>query len=75
MGVESIAVNPSNPNRLYMACGTYTIPFGRPRPNILGGNENGRGNGEGLAVDPGDGRILFLGTRYSEQQKRDMGHP
>ncbi len=34
-------------------------------PFKLGGNELGRGNGERLAVDPHDGRILFLGSRDS----------
>ncbi|HEY1849306.1 MAG TPA: sialidase family protein [Opitutaceae bacterium] len=33
------------------------MPFG------FGGNENGRNNGERLAVDPNDGRVLLLGTR------------
>jgi hypothetical protein len=81
MGVESIAVDPSDPNRVYLACGTYTNPA-TPNGAILrshdrgntfqltdmpfkfGGNENGRGNGERLAVDPNDGNILFLGTRH-----------
>jgi photosystem II stability/assembly factor-like uncharacterized protein len=31
-------------------------------PFKLGGNEDGRGNGERLMVDPRDGRILYLGT-------------
>ncbi|HVT99120.1 MAG TPA: hypothetical protein VHE33_16565 [Acidobacteriaceae bacterium] len=81
MGVESIAIDPSDPDRLYMACGTYTnssAPDGailrsadRGRtfqradvPIKFGANEDGRGNGERLAVDPRDGRILFLGTRH-----------
>ena len=81
MGVESIALDPSDPNRLYIACGTYTssqVPDGallrsddRGRtfkhtnlPFKLGGNEDGRGNGERLAVDPSDGRVLYLGTRH-----------
>ena len=80
MGVESIAVDPSDANRVYLACGTYTqadspngailwsddrgLTFGRTDlPFKLGGNEDGRGNGERLAVDPRDGRVLFLGTR------------
>ncbi len=81
MGVESIAVDPSDPDRVYLACGTYTNPA-TPNGAILrshdrgktfqrsdvpfkfGGNENGRGNGERLAVDPNDGNILFLGTRH-----------
>jgi len=80
MGVESLAVDPSDPDRLYLACGTYTasgVPDGavlrsqdRGRsfqrtdlPVKFGGNEEGRGNGERLAVDPNDGRVLYLGTR------------
>lgn len=79
MGIESIAIDPSDPNRVYLACGTYTSSrapdaailrsddrgrtFQRTNlPFKLGGNENGRGNGERLAVDPRDGRILYLGT-------------
>lgn len=81
MGIESIAVDPSDPDRVYLACGTYTNPrtpngvilrsidqghtFQRTDvPFKFGGNEDGRGNGERLAVDPQDGRILFLGTRH-----------
>ncbi len=80
MGVESIAVDPSDPAKVYLACGTYTasdVPDGAilqssdqgrtfQRTNVpikFGGNEAGRGNGERMAVDPNDGRILFLGTR------------
>ena len=82
MGVESIALDPSDPERVYLACGTYTAPDvpdgailrssdrGRTwaRANVpfkFGGNEAGRGNGERMAVDPNDGRILFLGTRHA----------
>jgi photosystem II stability/assembly factor-like uncharacterized protein len=82
MGVEAIAVDPSDPNRVYLSCGTYTnekTPNGAvlrsndrgatfERTNMpfkMGGNENGRGNGERMAVDPNDGRILFLGTRQA----------
>lgn len=81
MGVESIALDPSDPNRLYLACGTYTAPdvpngavlrsddrgqtFQRTdMPFKMGGNENGRGNGERMAVDPNNGKIIFLGTRH-----------
>ena len=79
MGVESIALDPNDPNRLYMACGTYTSSNG---PNAIlrsddkgksfertdvkfkmGGNENGRGNGERMAVDPNNGEIIYMGTR------------
>ncbi len=34
-----------------------------PLPFKFGGNENGRNNGERLAVDPNDNKVLFLGTR------------
>ena len=34
-------------------------------PFKFGGNENGRGNGERMAVDPNDGNILYLGTRLA----------
>ena len=82
MGVESIAVDPADPNRVYLACGTYTNPrtpdgailrsndrgktFQRANvPFKFGGNENGRGNGERLAVDPNNGNVLYLGTRQA----------
>ena len=82
MGVESIAIDPSDARRVYLACGTYTNPqapdaailrsedeghtFQRTNlPFKLGGNEDGRGNGERLAVDPGDGRVLYLGTPHN----------
>ena len=81
MGIESIAVDYTDSNRVYMACGTYTnarTPNGAilrsddrgqtfqrtDVPFKFGGNEDGRGNGERLAVDPRDGRILYLGTRH-----------
>lgn len=81
MGVESIAVDPADARRVYLACGIYSDP-GSPQGVILrssdggrtfartdvpfkfGGNEDGRGNGERLAIDPGDGRILYIGTRH-----------
>jgi photosystem II stability/assembly factor-like uncharacterized protein len=82
MGVESIALDPSDPDKLYLACGTYTmdkIPNGAilrsndrgktfQRTNLpfkMGGNENGRGNGERMAVDPNNGHIIYLGTRLN----------
>lgn len=81
MGVESIALDPADPKRVYLACGTYTNPrtpngailrsddyghtFERTDvPFKFGGNEDGRGNGERLAVDPHDSRVLYLGTRH-----------
>ncbi|MEO6277762.1 hypothetical protein [Roseateles sp.] len=34
-------------------------------PFKLGGNEGGRGNGERLAVDPNDGRVIYLASRLA----------
>lgn len=80
LGIESLAVDPQDPDRVYFAAGTYNQPKHR-RGAILasadrgrtftradlpfhnGGNEAGRGNGERLAVDPSDGRVLFFGSR------------
>jgi len=79
MGVESIALDVNDPNRVYMACGTYTairVPNAILRSNDrgktfkrtdvpfrMGGNENGRGNGERMAVDPNNGNIIYMATR------------
>jgi photosystem II stability/assembly factor-like uncharacterized protein len=79
-GVESLASDPVDPKRVYIAAGTYTDPavsngeilrssdYGRtwartPMPFKFAANENGRNNGERLAVDPNDDRVLLLGTR------------
>lgn len=87
MGVESIALDASHPNRLYMACGTYTNSAGPNAilrsndrgktfkrtdvPFKMGGNENGRGNGERMAVDPNNGNIIYMGTRINGLWKSD----
>ena len=80
MGVESIAVDPADPNRVYLACGTYTNSpdnailrssnrgktFERTNVSIrFGGNEDGRGNGERMTVDPNNGKVLYIGTRLA----------
>ncbi len=79
MGIRSIAPDPSDANRVYLATGTYTqtyADFGvilasndkgttwtRSKLTIrLGANENGRGSGEPLQVDPNLGTTLFLGS-------------
>ena len=76
-GIESLAVDPSDVNRVYLAAGTYSggeaailrsTDRGKTflRTNVpfkMGGNEAGRFNGERLAVDPNDGNILFFGSR------------
>jgi len=76
-GIESLAVDPSDTNRVYLAAGIYSstraailssddqgrtwrqteVPF------KMGGNETGRFNGERLAVDPHNDKILFFGSR------------
>ena len=76
-GIESIGLDPSDPNRLYLAAGTYSRnPAAILRSDDqgktfvvtevsfrMGGNEDGRSNGERLAVDPNEGTILFFGSR------------
>ncbi|MGA3145529.1 MAG: cellulase [Verrucomicrobiota bacterium] len=76
-GIESLAVDPSDTNRVYLAAGIYSggkaailrsADQGRTWlltevPFKMGGNEAGRFNGERLAVDPNDGGILFFGSR------------
>ena len=76
-GCESIAVDPNDPQRVYLAVGIYSrghaailrsddqgSTFQRTDvPFKMGGNESGRFNGERLAVDPNDGDILFFGSR------------
>ncbi|HEX6763961.1 MAG TPA: xyloglucanase, partial [Polyangiaceae bacterium] len=80
MGVESIATDPVDPNRVYLAVGTYTQEWAgqgavlrssdrgktfelTPMPVKMGGNEDGRSNGERLAVDPNAPDILYFGSR------------
>lgn len=86
VGVESIAVDPKDRKTVYLSCGTYTksgngailyshdggktfkrtdVPFG------MGGNENGRGNGERMMVDPNNPDIIYLGTRLDGLWRSD----
>ena len=76
-GIESIGLDPANPDCVYLAAGTYSrSPAAILRsddrgktfqvievPFRMGGNEDGRSNGERLAVDPNDGAVLFFGSR------------
>ena len=78
VGVESVAVDPNDKKTVYLSCGTYTnsgngailyshdggktlhrtdVPF------AMGGNENGRGNGERMMVDPNNSNVIYVGTR------------
>ncbi len=77
-GTESIAPDPIDANVVYIAAGMYrsdptAILRSRdkgktwqafPVPFRMGGNEDGRGLGERLAVDPNDNRILYFGSRH-----------
>jgi xyloglucan-specific exo-beta-1,4-glucanase len=87
-GVESIAPDPRDADVVYAAVGMYrrdpaailrSADRGRrwevtPVPFRMGGNEDGRGLGERLAVDPSDTSILYFGSRHDGlQRSRDHG--
>ena len=77
LGVETLAVDPTDANRVYMAAGTYMSPTailrstdgGRTwlRTDVSGINSNGNGSarnaGERMVVDPNSPNILYYGTR------------
>ncbi len=84
MGILSIALDPTDTNRVYMETGKYTqgwagkgallssIDKGHSwkiigLPFKVGGNEDGRGCGERLQVDPNADSILFMGTSSNSQ--------
>jgi photosystem II stability/assembly factor-like uncharacterized protein len=84
-GAESIAPDPVDPNVVYVAAGMYkgdkaamlrSDDRGQtwqvfPVPFKMGGNEDGRGLGERLAVDPNDTHILFFGSRHDGLMRSD----
>jgi xyloglucan-specific exo-beta-1,4-glucanase len=84
-GGESIAPDPVDADVVYVAGGMYrTDPAamlrsadrGRtwevyPVRFAMGGNEDGRGCGERLAVDPNDNRILYFGSRHDGLMRSD----
>ncbi len=76
--VESMAIAPSDPDRLYLSIGnSFKEPTGRvlssidggatwtrsPQPFVVAGNADWRTSGERLAVDPSDPDVVLLGTR------------
>jgi len=80
-GVISLALDPQDPAKVYLACGAYFSEWARKAavlrsadrgltweavdlPFKLGGNQDGRGMGERLQVDPHDGSHLLLGTNH-----------
>jgi xyloglucan-specific exo-beta-1,4-glucanase len=87
-GVESVAPDPRDANVVYAAVGMYgsgpaailrSDNRGRswnisPVPFRMGGNEDGRGLGERLAVDPNDTDIVYFGSRHDGlQRSADQG--
>lgn len=78
LGVESIALDPASPERVYLAAGTYLTAgngailrsddYGETwtRHEIgvpMGGNTDGRSMGERLVVDPERPQRLYFGSR------------
>lgn len=78
LGIESIAIDPQHPNRVYVSAGLeyfstspaifYSDDYGDTFkktvvPFMIHGNGYGRGTGERLIVDPNDSTILFCGSR------------
>jgi xyloglucan-specific exo-beta-1,4-glucanase len=84
-GVESVAMDPRDVNVVYAAVGMYGVgPAAIMRSEDrgahwtvvpvafrMGGNEDGRGLGERLAVDPHDTRIVYFGSRHDGLQRSD----
>jgi hypothetical protein len=88
MGVESLAVDPVDAGTVYLAAGMAarmpsaifrSTDYGAhwqvtPVPFAMGGNEDGRGLGERLAIDPFDHGRLFFGSRHQGLwQSEDAG--
>ncbi|MHA6717951.1 WD40/YVTN/BNR-like repeat-containing protein [Sphingomonas sp. RS6] len=85
MGIESIAPDPHDPARVYMAAGMGAAAPAAilrsddrgahwtvtPVPFAMGGNEAGRGLGERLAIDPNRTRTLFFGSRHDGLWRSD----
>ena len=77
IGIESIAADPVEPNRVYAACGTYmgdngallaSDDYGETWSRFdltfgCGGNNSGRGVGERLCVDPVNNSNVYFGSR------------
>ena len=84
-GIESIAPDPKDANTVYVAAGMYSFAPAAilrsnnrgqtwdivPVPFKMGGNEDGRGMGERLAVDPERTSTLFFGSRHDGLWRSD----
>ncbi|WBO21545.1 WD40/YVTN/BNR-like repeat-containing protein [Sphingomonas abietis] len=85
MGVESIAADPIDANIVYLAAGmSKDLPAAIfrsadrgahwrivPVPFAMGGNEDGRGLGERLAIDPQRHATLLFGSRHDGLWRSD----
>ncbi|MGN6376232.1 MAG: WD40/YVTN/BNR-like repeat-containing protein [Sphingomonas sp.] len=85
MGVESIAADPVDPDVVYAAVGmSWRSPAAilrsadrgnhwrvTPVPFRMGGNEDGRGLGERLAIDPNHTATLLFGSRHDGLWRSD----
>jgi len=89
IGVLSFAIDPENSNSIYADVGEYSGTNGAVfystnggqtwgQTNLsfyVGGNSNGRGDGEQIAVDPNNSNIVFLGSNDSGLwESTDAGH-
>lgn len=77
IGIESVAADPVETNRVYLSCGTYagsngailcSADYGKTwtqtdMPFAMGGNMSGRGVGERLMVNPKNNSQIFCGSR------------
>ena len=77
IGIESIAADPVDANRVYALCGTYMGTNGAilssedygenwtqvDMPLDCGANNQGRGTGERIQVDPKKNNVIYTGTR------------
>lgn len=85
IGIESMATDPVEPNRVYFAGGTYMGDDGAifasddygdtwtqvDMPFGCGGNQSGRGTGERLCVNPENNKEIWFGSRDSGMWKSE----
>ena len=89
IGVLSFGIDPENSNNIYADVGEYSGTNGAVfystnggqtwgqynLPFYVGGNSNGRGDGEQIQVDPNDSNIVFLGSNNAGlYESTNAGH-